>query len=33
VTTNRIPGESDADFISRHESVYVLEMNGCPPVP
>jgi hypothetical protein len=33
VTTNRNPGESDADFITRHENVYLLEMNGCPPVP
>ncbi len=33
VVTNRLPGESDADFTLRHEGTYMLEMLNCPPEP
>lgn len=33
VMTNRAAGESDRDFILRHEASYLLAMDGCPPVP
>ncbi len=32
-TTNRDVGESDKDFILRHEAGYMLAMIDCPPVP
>jgi len=31
--TDRAAGESDADFILRHEAQYMLAMDSCPPVP
>jgi hypothetical protein len=33
VTTSRDAGESDHDFILRHEADYMLAMIDCPPVP
>ena len=31
--TNRGPGESDEDFVDRHETAYTEAMLDCPPVP
>jgi hypothetical protein len=33
VTTTRLPGENDSDFKFRHETVYLLAMLDCIPVP
>jgi hypothetical protein len=33
VTSTRQLGESDKDFIARHEAEYMLAMLDCPPVP
>lgn len=33
VTTDRITGESDAAFLARHITEYLLGMLDCPPIP
>lgn len=33
VTTDRDAGESDKDFIDRHEAEYMMAMLDCPPIP
>lgn len=33
VETTRLTGESDADFLLRHQIAYMLAMIECPPVP
>ena len=33
VVTKRSPGESDGDFVQRHEIAYSEAMMNCPPVP
>jgi hypothetical protein len=33
VSTDRLAGESNKDFILRHETEYLLEMDECPPLP
>ena len=33
VTTNRNDGESDANFLARHETDYIEHMTGAPPIP
>jgi hypothetical protein len=32
-STNRLPGENDSDFKFRHQTIYLLAMLDCTPVP